>query len=219
VSPGIAAILSQAQEQGFLGPGPLDRHIEHARAMGACLPDGAGRVLDLGSGGGVPGLVLVADHPTLCLVLLDSAERRCRFLRAAAADLGLGDRVEVVEQRAETAARDPARRGAVDVVVARSFGSPAVTAECAVGFLRLGGHLVVSEPPGSGVSPERPGSGMSAETSVASSRWPAEALADLGLGPVEACAAGGFHFARLEKVRTDDRWPRRVGIPAKRPRF
>lgn len=187
--------------------------------MGACLPDGAGRVLDLGSGGGVPGLVLADDHPTLCLVLLDSAERRCRFLREAAADLDLGDRVEVVEERAETAARDPARRGAVDVVVARSFGSPAVTAECAVGFLRLGGHLVVSEPPGWEVSAEKLASGVSPETSVGSSRWPAEALADLGLGPAEACVAGGFHFACLEKVRMDGRWPRRIGIPAKRPRF
>jgi 16S rRNA (guanine527-N7)-methyltransferase len=197
----LTAVLAQAQQQGFLGPGPLDRHVEHARAMGACLPDGSGRVLDLGSGGGVPGLVLAADHPTLCLVLLDSTARRCRFLRAASADLDLGDRVEVVEARAETAARAPDRRGAFDVVVARSFGSPAVTAECAVGFLRLGGYLVVSEPP------ETP------------NRWPPEALADLGLGPAVLCGTGGFRFARLEKVRSDDRWPRRVGIPAKRPRF
>lgn len=169
--------------------------------MGACLPDDTGRVLDLGSGGGVPGLVLAEAHPTLGLVLLDSGARRCRFLRQATVELDLVDRVEVVEARAETAARDPARRGALDVVVARSFGSPAVTAECATGFLRLGGSLVVSEPPD------------------ASSRWPPEALADLGLGPAVACGTGGFGFARLEKVRMDDRWPRRVGIPAKRPRF
>jgi 16S rRNA (guanine527-N7)-methyltransferase len=181
--------------------------------MGACLPDGAGRVLDLGSGGGVPGLVLADDHPTLALVLLDSTARRCRFLREAAADLDLEDRVEVVEARAESAARDPDRRGAFDVVVARSFGAPAVTAECAVGFLRLGGCLVVSEPPGSGVSPETP------ETPEGSNRWPPEALAELGLSPVVVCGTGAFGFACLEKVRTDDRWPRRVGIPAKRPRF
>jgi hypothetical protein len=75
-----------------------------------------------------------------------------------------------------------------------------------VGFLRLGGHLVVSEPPG----PPPP---------EAAGRWPAEALADLGLGPAETCASRGFGFVRLEKIRMDDRWPRRVGIPAKRPRF
>jgi 16S rRNA (guanine527-N7)-methyltransferase len=206
----LIAVLAQAQEQGFLGPGPLDRHIEHAKAMGACLPDGTERVLDLGSGGGVPGLVLAHEHPSLGVLLLDSGSRRCNFLRQAIVELDLVDRVEVVEARAETAARDPAWRGALDVVVARSFGSPAVTAECAAGFLRLGGALVVSEPPGAGVSSER---------SVAPDRWPPEALADLGLGPAVVCGTGGFGFARMEKVRMDDRWPRRVGIPAKRPCF
>ncbi len=169
--------------------------------MGACLPVGSERVLDLGSGGGVPGLVLAEEEPGLSLVLLDSAARRCRFLRRAIGALGLEDRVEVVEERAETAARHPALREMSDAVVARSFGPPAVTAECAVGFLRLGGSLVVSEPP---------------ETAV---RWPPEALADLGLAPAVDCGTGEFSFVRLEKTRADDRWPRRVGIPAKRPRF
>ncbi|MDQ3944924.1 MAG: class I SAM-dependent methyltransferase [Actinomycetota bacterium] len=178
--------------------------------MGDCLPEGTRRVLDLGSGGGVPGLVLAVTQPGLHVVLLDSGRRRCRFLRQATSDLDLDDRVEVVEERAEIAARHPDRRGASDVVVARSFGSPAVTAECAVGFLRPGGWLVVSEPPGPGVSPETP---------AAPDRWPPEALAELGLAPAMVRQAGGFRFARLEKLRADDRWPRRVGIPAKRPRF
>ncbi len=169
--------------------------------MGTCLPADVRRVLDLGSGGGLPGLVLAETHPALDLVLLDSVTRRCRFLREAASQLDLRHRVEVVEERAETAARRPALRGTFDVVVARSFGPPAVTAECAVGFLRLGGSLVVSEPPEAG------------------NRWNPEALADLGLGPVQACDHRGFGFVRLEKVRIDERWPRRVGIPAKRPRF
>jgi 16S rRNA (guanine527-N7)-methyltransferase len=169
--------------------------------MRTCLPESVERVLDLGSGGGVPGLVLAESAPDLRLVLVDSAVRRCRFLRNATAELDLEDRVEVVEERAETAARHPSLREALDAVVVRSFGPPGVTAECAVGFLRLGGSLVVSEPP---------------EASV---RWPPEALADLGLAPAVNCGTGGFSFVRLEKVRIDDRWPRRVGIPAKRPRF
>ena len=169
--------------------------------MGACLPGDARRVLDLGSGGGVPGLVLAEAIPRLELTLLEAGARRCRFLRAAVTGLDLGTRVEVVEERAETAARHPDLREAFDAVVARSFGSPAVTAECAVGFLRPGGSLVVSEPPEAG------------------SRWPPGELAGLGLAPAVACGTGGFSFVRLDKVRADDRWPRRVGIPAKRPRF
>jgi 16S rRNA (guanine527-N7)-methyltransferase len=90
-------------------------------------------------------------------------------------------------------------------VVARSFGSPAVTAECAAPFLEVGGILVVSEPPDRG----------------ASVRWPVEGLADLGLAPV---ASGGhrgrFGYQVVEKqVPTPDRFPRRTGIPAKRPLF
>ena len=169
--------------------------------MGACLPAGVERVLDLGSGGGVPGLVLAEAYPGMGFVLLDAGVRRCRFLRVTVEALGLGDRVDVVEGRAETAARRPDLREGVDAVVARSFGPPAVTAECAVAFLRLGGALVVSEPP------------------EAAERWEPEALADLGYAPAVGCGTGGFSFVRLEKVRTDDRWPRRVGIPAKRPRF
>jgi 16S rRNA (guanine527-N7)-methyltransferase len=106
----------------------------------------------------------------------------------------------VVEARAEEAARRPDLRETFDAVVARSFGPPAVTAECAVGFLRPAGGLVVSEPPGD-----------------EEDRWPAEGLEELGFGALSRVAAPGGSFVVLEKSRSDDRWPRRVGIPAKRP--
>jgi hypothetical protein len=181
----------------------LSRHVEHGRALLAGLPEG-GRVLDLGSGGGLPGLVLAAHRPELELTLLESRERACRFLREAVAELGLA-RVAVVEARAEEAARRPDLREEFEAVVARSFGPPPVTAECAAGFLRVGGHLVVSEPP----DEEGP--------DVPSPRWPAEGLEALGFGPAIRNAASGATFVSLAKVRTDDRWPRRVGVPAKRP--
>ena len=91
------------------------------------------------------------------------------------------------------------------MVVARSFGPPAVTAECAVGFLRSGGRLVVSEPPGD------------AEGDGAADRWPRSGLEELGYAPPVPASVPGASFVVLEKTRGDDRWPRRVGIPAKRP--
>jgi len=177
------------------------RHVEHGRALLAGLPE-RGRVLDLGSGGGLPGLVLATYRPELELTLLEARQRACRFLREAVATLAL-ETVTVVEARAEDAARRPDLRESFDAVVARSFGPPAVTAECSVGFLRVGGRLVVSEPPADEVS-----GGV---------RWPAGPLADLGFGPPEAAALPGASFVVVEKTGTDDRWPRRVGIPAKRP--
>jgi len=146
--------------------------------------------------------VLAQARPELSVVLLEARERRCRFLREAVEALGLSGRADVIEERAETAARRPDLREAIDVVVARSFGPPAVTAECAVGFLRAGGYLVVSEPP-----PE-----------TAQFRWDEDGLEALGLSPpVPGDGVGGGTFVRLEKLRLDERWPRRVGIPAKRP--
>jgi 16S rRNA (guanine527-N7)-methyltransferase len=161
-------------------------------------------VLDLGSGGGLPGLVLATYRPELELTLLEARQRACRFLREAVATLDLSQ-VLVVEARAEDAARRPDLRESFDVVVTRSFGPPAVTAECAVGFLRPGGRLVVSEPPGD-EAPERAGA-----------RWPVSGLEELGFAPPVAGGGRGASFVVLEKAKIDDRWPRRIGVPAKRP--
>ena len=180
----------------------MARHIEHGRALLAGLPE-QGRVLDLGSGGGLPGLVLATYRPELDLTLLEARQRACRFLREAVATLELTG-VTVVEARAEDAARRLGLRESFDAVVARSFGAPAVTAECAVGFLRPAGRLVVSEPPGD----------EGRDTAV---RWPHAGLDELGLaGPVPA-GGEGASFVVMEKTRADDRWPRRTGVPSKRP--
>jgi hypothetical protein len=106
--------------------------------------------------------------------------------------------------RAEELARDPRLRGAFELVTARSFGPPAVTAECGVGFLCPGGRLVVTEPPAAGAE----GAG----------RWPRAGLDALGLAGPQRYAAGGVSAAVLTLAApADDRWPRRTGIVAKRP--
>lgn len=177
--------------------------MEHAEALvGATGSEFAGRFLDLGSGAGVPGLALALAWPEATGTLVDSRRRRCSFLEEAVVELGVADRVGVECGRAEELARRPDLRGAYDFVAARGFGPPAVTAECAVGFLRPGGHLVVTEPPG---EPE-------------GSRWPAEGLAALGLHGPEVRGEPGPRFAVLTLPEpASDRWPRRVGVPAKRP--
>ena len=135
--------------------------------------------------------------------LLDSRAKSTTFLEAAVTELGLTRFVTVREGRAETCARSELR-GAFDLVCARSFGAPAVTAECAVGFLRRGGLLVVSEPPGEEASEER---------------WPSAGLGELGLEKLTV-TPGAFRF-RILRMRQDcpERFPRRTGIPQKRPLF
>ncbi len=199
----LTLMLERARGQGLLGGVPVEDHLRHGEAFAEAVGGAfSGRMLDLGSGAGVPGLVLLLLWPEATSTLVDSQRRRCVFLETAARDLGVEDRTVVACGRAEELARRSDLRGGHDLVVARAFGHPATTAECGVGFLRPGGRLVVSEPPG---EPER-------------GRWPSEGLAELGLRGPELAGGPGARFAILTLTGTaGERWPRRVGVPGKRP--
>jgi 16S rRNA (guanine527-N7)-methyltransferase len=203
----LRSVLDEARDLGFLGPGPVRRQHEHAldlaRAIGGCR----GRLLDLGTGGGLPGLVLFDEWSATTGVLLDAQRRRCEFLTRAVVALELADRVAVTCGRAELLARDPALRGQFDLVTARAFGPPAVSAECAVGFLGPGGELVVTEPPAA-VGTEGEGT----------PRWDPDGLAALGFLETRALRVADTGAMRMRLSRpADERWPRRDGVPAKRP--
>lgn len=152
-------------------------------------------------------MLAATTWPDTAWTFVDAQTKRTDFLLAAAEGMGLGERIDVVNERAEIVARDDAQRGAYDVVVARSFASPAVTVECAAPLLRVGGLLVVSEPPASPVE----------------ARWPMAGIAEFGFGPAVAHTVHGespTHLAVMVLTSASpDRYPRRVGIPAKRPRF
>ncbi len=104
--------------------------------------DRGGRILDVGSGGGYPGLVLAAVMPAAEVVLLDSVAKKVRFLQVAIDAVGLADRVRAVAARAEALAGDPAHRAGYDVVVARAFGALPELVELALPLLVRGGLLV-----------------------------------------------------------------------------
>lgn len=165
----LLPVLERARAVGFLGPGPLRVHIAHARQYVDALPPltAGERIIDLGSGGGLPGLPLFLSQPSATGALLDASAKRCAFLLWALETLGLGDRVEVLEGRAEDVAHQPSHRFAYSAVVARGFGPPASTVECSCGFLSPGGRVIISEPP-----ERRP--------------WPAPALEAIGLSVDES---------------------------------
>jgi 16S rRNA (guanine527-N7)-methyltransferase len=197
----LLGVLEGAQERGLVGPGPLDAHLSHSLAWAAALGPAPERFVDLGSGGGVPGLVLALCWPDTRAVLLDAHQRAVAWILEATERLGLGGRVQAVAERAETAGRDPGFREAFSLAVARGFAAPAVTAECGSAFVVPGGRLSVSEPPGSDPA-----------------RWPAEELEVLALRRTETLVEGGTSFVVLEKTGPlDTRWPRRVGQPRRRP--
>jgi 16S rRNA (guanine527-N7)-methyltransferase len=198
----LLAVLEEARRLGFLGPGPVEPHVTLARGLQSACAHPPAHALDLGSGGGIPGLVLALAWPASRWVLLDSQLRRTLVLSDAVGRLGLADRVEVRRDRAERAGRDPQLRAGFDLVVARSFGPPALTVECGAPFLRVGGELVVAEPP----EPAR-------------DRWPPAGLALAGV-VLERRGSGPGSWVRLrQETLCPARLPRATGVPAKRPLF
>ncbi len=205
----LLAVLARSHELGHIGDPDLEGHIDHALGFAGAVGAPPRLALDLGSGGGLPGLVLARHWPSSAWVLLDGSPTRTAFLADAVDELDLTDRVTVVTGRAEEVGHDDGRRGAFDLVVSRSFGPPAVVAECAAPFLEVGGRLVVSEPPGPLDRWDHPDELALLGLTVASSPSP-DASDPHGQGSYRTL---------LQVTPCPPRYPRRVGIPAKRPLF
>jgi 16S rRNA (guanine527-N7)-methyltransferase len=141
----LVEALAESQRLGMLGDRPVGDVIEHALAFVGALEDVTGTVVDLGSGGGVPGLVIARARPDLRLVLVDRRARRTDHLRRLVRRLGIEDRVEVLAvDAAEVRTHLPLP---ADAAVARGFGPPGATLRAAGALLVPGGLIVVSEPP------------------------------------------------------------------------
>lgn len=207
ISRELLEVLTDAQADGLIGRAPLADHVLHAAgfllAADDLVPE-CPKILDLGSGAGLPGLVLAELLPGATVVLVESRLHRSARLSEVVDRLHLAPRVRVIGQRAELAARDTVLRGQFDMVSARGFGRPAVTAECAAPFLHVGGVLVVSEPP----SPDD-----------SARRWPTDGIARLDLSLLRRLEdPRSFVVLRLD-APCGEMYPRRPGIPAKRPLF
>jgi 16S rRNA (guanine527-N7)-methyltransferase len=176
-------------------PGPL---IEDSLVLLDHLGD-ARSLVDVGSGGGMPGIPLKIARPDLRVVLVEADRRKAAFLVHAAARLELD--VVVVAERAETAGRGPLRE-AFDVAVCRALAPMPALVELCLPFVRVGGRLLA----------------MKAQVEDA-----AEAIEALGGGPARVSPAPSAARERgvvvlVPKVApTPDVYPRRPGVPARRP--
>jgi len=161
----LLAVLESLRERGALGEPSLPRAIKHAEAFLAPIAPEARRLIDLGSGGGLPGLVLAARLPGAEVLLTERRERRADLLRLAVARLGVADRVAVFAGDVVDLARDPELAHRFDAVTARAFGEPLWTLRCAAAFVAADGVVVISEPPNDAVA----------------DRWPEDELGRLGM--------------------------------------
>lgn len=164
-----------------------------------------GRVIDIGTGGGIPGLVLAMARPDLDFVLTDSASKKTKWVSELVERFNL-DNVQVVTSRLELLGRDGNFRESFDAVTAKALASLNVLVEFALPLLKVGGRLLAYKGPA-----------LSEEIIQAQ-----HALEQLG-GKVHRC--GGYQIAdksfavcEILKVHpTSPEYPRRDGIPQKKP--
>lgn len=148
VAPDVVDALREAQRLGFLGARPIEETVEHSGGFVRAVDEldaPAPRIVDLGSGGGVPGLVIADQRPDAFVTLVDRRTKRTDFLERVVRRLGWSQRVVVdAGDVADTIRRAP---GGFDAATARGFGPPARTLAVATQLVRPGGLIVVSEPP------------------------------------------------------------------------
>ena len=185
-----------------------DHLLDALAALPLLEASGAERIVDLGSGGGVPAIPLALARPDVAWTLVDSVGKKAEALRGFAGALGMAN-VTVVAERLESLGREAAHRAAHDVATARACAALPVLAELALPLLRGGGLLIAWKGP--------------LVPADAELRAGAAAIALLGgaapeVAPTGVAALGGRTLVRVVKADpTDDRYPRRPGVPARRP--
>jgi len=173
-------------------------HVDDALAALPLLGDGP--VVDVGSGGGSPGIPLAAARPDLHFDLLEATAKKCAFLRRWAGEL---PDVEVVCARAEEHAAGPGR-DAYGTALARALAPPPVAVEWCLPLVRPGGRLVLFTSEGANL----------AERAAAAAVQVAGRLDS-------AVSVLGSERRRLlvftKTGPTPERFPRRPGVARKRP--
>ena len=199
----LEAAWAPARAAGVLGSTTVNELWEHTAGFTSAVcshfsaeaDDLAIQLIDVGTGAGIPGLLLAAQLPKAHITLVDANERRLDHVRRGRRALSIENRCTVLHARAEDLGRDPTYRCMFDAAVARLLADPAGSLELLTPLVRDGGTLVLS---------------AAAQSRPLWSRLP---VAPLPLGPAELegsaglfvriprCGAVPPHLPRREKVR------------------
>lgn len=168
---------------------------------------GNGRIMDLGSGGGIPGIVLAIAFPDYEFTLIDATGKKVRFQQEVADELQLSN-IRAVQGRAEELAHDIDWRNNFDVVSARAVTSLSALMELGLPFVSMKGWLVLPK-------------GVEIEDELQIARKAAGRLGGTIVSHDILPDAGSDVDTRLVLVRKDQatpsQYPRRAGLPARSP--
>ena len=166
--------------------------------------DAASRLVDVGSGAGLPGIVLKIARPDLEVTLIEADQAKAAFLVHASATLRL-EKVEVVARRAEEAGHDPDLREKFDVAVARALAPLPVLVELCLPLVRVGGRLLAQK-----TTDEDPADAAQAIELLGGK------LSEVVAAPSEARTKGTVVV--IDKIRPSPKqYPRRPGVPSRKP--
>ena len=188
-------------------PGLVSRPAGELVADSLVLLDHLGdakKGVDVGSGGGLPGLPLKIVLPGLSMTLVEADQAKAAFLVRACAALGLRD-VEVVARRAEDVGRDPTFRETFDVAVARALAPMPVLVELCLPLVRVGGRLLAQKTESEDM-----------DRATRAVEIMGGKLNHVVAAPSAARSSGTVVI--VDKVRpTPPAYPRRAGVPARKP--
>lgn len=170
------------------------------------FPKDVKTLIDVGSGAGFPGIPLSIMLPEVRVVMLDSLDKRVKFLQSVIDGLGLN--AEAIHSRAEDAAKRPELREKFDVATARAVASLNLLSEYLLPFVRVGGRMLALK-------------GPSLDEELAEAAFAFKALGGRfeRAADVEIPGRDWSHrLAYIKKVSsTPSKYPRKAGVPARNP--
>jgi 16S rRNA (guanine527-N7)-methyltransferase len=190
---------------------PAEIRVKHFLDSLSCIPSMRaspnGRVVDVGSGAGFPGVPIKIAMPSIRLTLVESVGKKAEYCRRLVDHLGLRD-VEVVNARAEEIGHDPAFREQFDWAVARAVAKLPILAEYLLPLVKVGGYAIAQK----------------GESGPMEAQSTGHALRLLGgaihkVTPVELPGIVETRYLIIMKKTacTPDKYPRKAGLPSKAP--
>jgi 16S rRNA (guanine527-N7)-methyltransferase len=210
----FARLLSGYEEANVIGTrtlrGILLDHILDSLSCFLFEPLGAARrLVDVGSGGGLPGIPIKIVAPELEATLVESTAKKAHFLQRAVETLSI-EGTTITNARVEEIARTEAYRGAYDIATARAVARLSVVAEYCVPLLKVGGYVISMK--------GRPDDDEISEGERAAEKLGARVSTLIRVSSLPELEEKERCLVILEKVEeTPGKYPRNVGVPAKKP--